>query len=82
LRKEAETRIAALAAEQAAWNLVKDTNDPEQLRRFVRQFPKSLDRADAEQRIASLAAAPPAPPAGTAPDPHDLARLLCRQGDR
>jgi hypothetical protein len=76
LRKEAETRIAALAAEQAAWNLVKDTNDPEQLRRFVRQFPKSLDRADAEQRIASLAAAPPAPPAGTAPDPHDLARLL------
>lgn len=69
LRKEAETRMAALAAEQAAWNLVKDTNDPEQLRRFVRQFPKSLDRADAEQRIASLAAAPPAPPAVTAPDP-------------
>jgi hypothetical protein len=76
LRKDAETRMAALAAEQAAWNLVKDTKDPEQLRRFVRQFPKSSDRADAEQRIASLAAAPPPPPAATAPDPHDLARLL------
>lgn len=76
LRKDAETRMAALAAEQAAWNLVKDAKDPEQLRRFVRQFPESPDRSDAEQRIASLAAAPPPPPVVTAPDPHDLARLL------
>lgn len=76
LRKEAEARMATIAAEQAAWNLVKDTKDPEQLRRFIGQFPQSPKRADAEQRIASLATAPPAPPAVTAPDPHDLTRLL------
>lgn len=75
LRKDAETRVAALAAEQAAWGLVKDVKDPDLLRRFIQEFPNSPDRASAEQRIASLAAVPP-PPAPTAPDPHELARAL------
>ena len=77
LRKDAEARIAALEAAQAAkplpadriaWDLVKDTKDPDQLRRFVEGFPNSPLRPDAEQRIAALSAG--------APDPHELARSL------
>ncbi len=79
-RRDAETRIAALAASQTAWNLVKDSKDPEQLRRFVEKFPNSVERTDAEQRIASLSAPPtapaPIPAIATAPDPHELTRLL------
>ena len=76
LRKDAETRMAALAAEQAAWNLVKDSKDPDQLREFISQFPHSADRADAEQRIAALSVAAPTTVAVSAPDPHELARSL------
>jgi hypothetical protein len=76
LRHDAEVRIAALA-EEAAWNRVKDSNDPDELRQFIEQFPDSPQRADAEQRIASL---PPAvlksPATPPAPDAHDLARSL------
>lgn len=76
LRKDAETRMAALAAEQAAWNLVKDSKDPDQLREFISQFPHSADRANAEQRIAALSVAAPTTVAVSAPDPHELARSL------
>lgn len=77
LRKDAEARIAALEAAQAAkplpadriaWDLVKDTKDPDQLRRFVQEFPNSPLRPDAEQRMATLSA--------SAPDPHELVRSL------
>jgi outer membrane protein assembly factor BamD (BamD/ComL family) len=85
LRKDAEARIATLEAAQAAkpvppapdqiaWSMVKDSKDPDQLRRFVEQFPNSAQRADAEQRIASLAAEEQKLASLT--DPHDLARLL------
>jgi hypothetical protein len=67
LRKDAEARLAALAAadaakpallppDQIAWAIVKDSKDPEELRRFIDQFPQSSERADAEMRIAALAA--------------------------
>src|ERR1700733_11794291 len=75
-RKEADTRIAALAAEQTAWNTVRDSKDADQLRRFIQQFPNGVDRSEAEQRIASLSAAAPPTPAVSAPDPHELARAL------
>jgi hypothetical protein len=77
LRKNAEARIAALEAaraakplpsDQIAWDLVKDTKDPDQLRRFVQEYPNSPLRPDAEQRMATLSA--------STPDPHELARSL------
>jgi len=42
------------APEEVAWNLVKETRDPQQLALFLRQFPKSGHTAEAEKRIASL----------------------------
>jgi uncharacterized caspase-like protein len=47
------------AADELAWDLVKDTKDPALLRRFVEQFPQSSKRSDAENRAATLAATPP-----------------------
>jgi hypothetical protein len=77
LRKDAEKRVAALTAEQAAWALVKDSTHPDELRRFIEQFPNSADRPDAEQRVASLSAAAAARAAiPAAPDPHELTRSL------
>jgi hypothetical protein len=85
LRKDAEARLAALEAAQAAkpvplppdqiaWDLIKDTRDPEQLRRFIEQFPNSGYRPEAERRIAALS--PVVPAAVPAVDPHELARSL------
>jgi hypothetical protein len=65
LRPQAEARIAALAAaaaarpvpppaDQLAWDFVKDTEDPAQLRHFVERFPSSTMRAEAQMRIAAL----------------------------
>ena len=82
LRKDAEARIAALAAaraaepvppqpEQIAWAMVKDSKDPDQLRRFIQQFPNSTQRPDAEQRIAALSTV-----ATNTSDPHELSRSL------
>ena len=72
LRKDADARVAALDAAQAAkplptpadriaWNQVKDSKDPDLFRRFIRQFPDSTLRADAEQQILWLS--PVTPPA-------------------
>jgi hypothetical protein len=86
LHKQAEARIAALAAAQAAkpvppsseevtWTLLKETTDEAALKRFTAQYPKSPLRKDAEARIAALEAAPR--DAGASPsDPHELARSL------
>ena len=41
--------------DEAAWLLVKDTNDAAALERFVGQFPDSRLRQDADARIAALA---------------------------
>lgn len=87
LRMAAEARIAVLAAVQAtkpaapsagqiAWDLVKDSKNPDELRRFVEQFPDSARRADAEQRIASLSAPAPNAASANTVDPHELAMLL------
>jgi hypothetical protein len=88
LRKDAEARSTALAAaqaaqadaaakaEQVAWNLVKDSKDPDQLRRFIQEFPNGAQRKDAEQLIATLPDATPATTVAKAPDPHELARSL------
>ena len=93
LRAKAEARIAALAAvpppppppppgpsvEDLMWALVKDTKDPDQLRRFIAQFPNSPRRADAEQRVAALAAEAakgPVPPPAPQLDRRDIARWV------
>ena len=87
LRREAEARISAIAAaeaakpiapspEEIAWKLVKDSSDPDQLRRFVEQFPNGGDRPAAEERIALLTATAAKTPPASLPDPHELARAL------
>jgi hypothetical protein len=87
LRKDAEARIAALDAAQAAkqpppapdqiaWDLVKKTKDSDQLRRFVEEFPNSDIRPYAEQRIAALSANLPQSTIVSAPDSYELTRLL------
>jgi uncharacterized caspase-like protein len=86
LRREAEARIAKLTAadaakpappssEEIAWSLVKDTQDPNQLQRFVEQFPSSSRRADAQQLIAALTSGS-AKRDTSAFDHHELARSL------
>ena len=62
--------------DQVAWNLIKDSKDPDQLRRFIDRFPESAHRGEAEQRIALLSSVPPPPAATSTPDPHELARSL------
>jgi hypothetical protein len=62
--------------DQVAWNLIKDSRDPDQLRRYIDRFPESTHRGEAEQRIALLSSAPPPSAATSAPDPHELARSL------
>jgi uncharacterized caspase-like protein len=48
--------IPALAADEQTWSLIKDTTDPQLLKRFLQQFPDSRWRAAAEQRASALAA--------------------------
>jgi hypothetical protein len=87
LRRDAEARITALSAAQAArpetsapedvvWNLVKDSKDPDQLRRFVDQFPASSRRAEVEQRVATLSAEAPILGAAEPTDRREMARSL------
>jgi len=54
------------ALEASLWNLVRDSNDPLELRAFVTRFPQGRYAATARARLAALAdrvaaAAPPAP---------------------
>jgi ribosomal protein S12 len=87
LRQQAEARMAALAAAQAAkpvppgpdevaWNLVKDSKDPDQLQRFVDQYPRSTKRGEAEQRVALLTPEVSKPPATEPLDRRQMARSL------
>jgi hypothetical protein len=62
--------------DQIVWNTVKDSRDPDDLRRFIAQFPNSAERPDAEQRIASLMAEAPKTATANSNDPHELARAL------
>jgi TPR repeat len=73
LRKEAEARIKALIAAEAAkpvpprsdevaWTLLQNTTDEAALRRFVSQYSDSPLRKAADARIAALAAAEAAKP--------------------
>jgi outer membrane protein assembly factor BamD (BamD/ComL family) len=86
LRKQAEARVAALEATQAAkpvppkpdevtWALIKETTDEAALKRFTKQYPDSALRKDAEARIAALEPAAKVGPASVT-DPHELARSL------
>jgi len=65
-------RIAALAAAQAAWLLLKETTDKAALQRFIAQYPDNPLRKEAEARIAALEARPEKGPTDT----HELTRLL------
>jgi formylglycine-generating enzyme required for sulfatase activity len=40
--------------DEVAWSIVKDAREPEELRRFVRQYPASARRAEAEARLKAL----------------------------
>ena len=86
LRKDAEARIAALEAAQAAkpvppspdevtWALLKETTDKAALMRFTAQYPNSALRKDAEARIAALETAAKAAAESSA-DSRELARSL------
>ena len=85
LRQDAEARVAALEAAQAAkpgppspdevmWMLLKDTTDQAALRRFTSQYPDSRFRQDAETRVAALEATKA--PAIKPVDARELARSL------
>jgi hypothetical protein len=87
LRKDAEARIAELEAahaakpsspspEEIAWNIVKDSTDPDELRRFIKQFPDGGRRAEAEQKVAALSGAAAKATGADASDPHSLALSL------
>ena len=69
---------AGPAPDETMWNFVKDTKDPDQLRRFIEQFPASARRNEAAARLFALeqakvaVVAPPVAPAtppAAAPQP-------------
>jgi hypothetical protein len=65
------------ALDQAAWSVLKDTTDPQALKRFVAEYPDSSLRPDADARIAALAAAQAEKAAAPSPvDAHESTRLL------
>jgi hypothetical protein len=88
-RAEAEARLAALKArstpsppglppDEITWEVVKGSREPDQLRRFIAQFPQSSRQAEAEQRIAALSAEPAEPKPAPAPqiDQREIGRAL------
>src|ERR1700682_3241130 len=60
-------------ADEVVWDLVKDSQDSDQLRRFIAEFPNSAHRSEAERLIAAI---PSVVSVVSAPDPHELARSL------
>jgi formylglycine-generating enzyme required for sulfatase activity len=48
------TAVVVPAADEVAWSFVKDTQEPDQLRRFVEQFPTSKRRDEATIRLAEI----------------------------
>jgi hypothetical protein len=62
-------------ADEGAWDVVKDTIDSQVLRRFIRQFPDSPHRAEAESRLQRMVSLPPrAPEPGPSPHRRDRGR--------
>ena len=49
---------AGPSADELSWSLIKDTQEPALLRRFIEQFPESKWRPEAERQAAALAAIP------------------------
>jgi hypothetical protein len=45
---------AGPAADDVTWRYLRDTRDPDLLRRFIAEFPASLQRREAEERIRAL----------------------------
>jgi hypothetical protein len=68
---------AVAATDEAAWALLKDTDDSAALVRFIEQFPRSRLRREAEARIKALAAVPKRVPPPGAPDPKTSAKAKC-----
>jgi hypothetical protein len=62
-KQESKPPLAPAAAgpDEVAWSLIKDTKDPDLLRRFIAQFPQSPKRAEAEQKAAALSEASASP---------------------
>jgi hypothetical protein len=65
--------VASPAADEVAWDFIKDTKDSEQLHRFIVQYPASPRRREAEVRLRTMdqvaVVAPPVTPAAPANDP-------------
>jgi tripartite-type tricarboxylate transporter receptor subunit TctC len=61
--------VTGLAPDETTWSYLKDTRDAEQLRRFIREYPSSPHRRDAEDRLKALeqsvATAAPPPSGGS-----------------
>jgi hypothetical protein len=57
-------------ADEVAWSFVKDSKDIEQLRRFLRQFPASARKAEAELLMARLSP-PQSRPVSDIPAPNE-----------
>jgi len=66
-----EKRSDTAGHDAMAWDLIKDTSDTELLRRFVRQFPDSPYKTEAESRIARLSDGP-SPSAQSPTEPEKL----------
>lgn len=58
---------ASAQLENMFWNLIKDSDDPDDFREYVENFPEGIYLEDAEARIAELEAAEPAPDPETEP---------------
>jgi hypothetical protein len=81
--KTALTAPTGPSLDEIAWTFVQDSKDPNQLRRFIEQFPDSTRRPDAERRIVTLEEAAtakeverPVPNVVAPIDRRELARLL------
>jgi hypothetical protein len=59
-------------ADEVAWDFVRDSRDPAQLRHFIEQFPKSVRLIDAAKKLAALEQ----PPTKSESAPADIARQL------
>jgi hypothetical protein len=74
------TAVAPVLADEIIWDLLKDTSDVAALRRFIKQFPTSSRRADAERRISELAAEAKRQLGAPAPKGSSSAKCFSFQG--
>jgi hypothetical protein len=71
--KAAPPPVPLPAPDEVTWNVLKETNDVNALKRFIEQFPASTYRAEAVQRLARLTTEAAKAPV---PDRTELARSL------